>query len=474
MYINQKYLNSINWVMLEIKLPREIFKSPYATETAITSLLQGGGVADWYARNFKGKLPIFSSLEIASIEGVVHFYVRIEKRFRPLVEANFYAQYPGIEIVEADDYTKLIHYHHLTEDVSLWGVTYSLSQTWEPIDEDTGEKYPDPKDKEKKYKMPGDFFPIKTYNDYGLEKDPKEEFKIDPITPLLEMMGSIGKGEHLWYQIILQDEGVYNDKKFPKFYVNEMNHKHMSLSDMVKNYKKSIRIASTKKKGEVALDAEGNPKTKSSGKDADGNPIMVPVTYGTHKIEYKDEMKLTQDEKDDLEMVNKKLAKPLALAVVRMMYVTKSEKFRADNIQNVLSAVKPFAGRNSFIPPNNTSPYDYPWQNFRNRRTPWRTEEMFEAYVEREGFYPHVPKRESLDSFEDSTFWGSSMKTRKIWRMLYEGFFYPFSHPHADDAITLNVEEIATMWHLPGAVATTPSLPRIDSAKGVAPVNLPQ
>jgi hypothetical protein len=65
------------------------------------------------------------------------------------------------------------------------------------------------------------------------------------------------------------------------------------------------------------------------------------------------------------------------------------------------------------------------------------------------------------------------MQARKKWRMLYEALFYPFDHPHPE-VISLNLEELATLWHFPGAVAGTPTLPRIDSTKGVAPVNLPQ
>ena len=125
MYVNHKFLSGLSWVILEIKLPREINKSPLATEIALASLLQGGGISNKYSILFKGGLPAYSSLEIASIEGVIHFYIRIQTKFRPLVEANFYAQYPGIEIVEAEDYTKLIRYHHLTKETSAWGASYS-------------------------------------------------------------------------------------------------------------------------------------------------------------------------------------------------------------------------------------------------------------------------------------------------------------------------------------------------------------
>lgn len=481
MYINQKFLNSLDWVMLEIKLPREITKSPLATEVALASLLQGGGIGDTYSRNYKGGLPAYSSLEIASLEGVVHFYIRTQKKFKPLVEANFYAQYPEIEIVEAEDYTKLIQYHHLSKDAKCWSSIFKTTRSWSPIDPSTGEAFK--KDDGKPYTMKADFVPIKTYVDYGLEKDPKEEFKTDPITPLLEMMGGIGKGEYLWYQILVQDESVY-DKKMPKFYVNEKTHDHVSLKEMADARKKQIRTSGYIKKDQQAVDEYGELRFKKveKGKDAEGKPIMeeVPVTYkfaadykDLTKPISKDEAKLTQEEKDEIELINKKLSKPLALCVMRMVYVARSESYKpAGNINNILSYPKPFSGPNS-LAPSPADSYSYPWQNVGGKRGMWRNEEMFEEFVEREGFFPHVVPRDSLDEWEDKFFFPSSMKQRKLFRMIYEAVFHPFDHPHAEQAFVLNLEELATLWHLPGAVAGTPTLPRIDSAKGVAPVNLP-
>jgi hypothetical protein len=465
MYVNQRYLNKTNeeYLMLEIKLPREIFKSPFATEVALSSLLQGGGVGSWYHRLFLGNLPVYSSLEIASIEGIIHFYVRVQEKFRSLVESNFYAQYPGIEIVEAEDYTKLIRYTHLSTDVNCWGATYKLGRDWKPIDPKKGVPY----DKDE-YKMPADFFPIKTYTDYELEKNPKEEFKVDPITTLLEYMGSVGKGEHLWFQILVQDEGSYNGKKFPYFYESKAFHERMSLATMANKYKETIvRSAGMKLKGTPAKDAYGYAMTK---KKDDGTTFEV--TYQEDMAIPVKENELTVEKKWEIDMINKKFGKPLAMGVVRLLYVCRKENWNAQNIQKIVTYQKPYIGPN-FLSLTTTDPYNFPWQNTNGRRVPWRTEEMFDAYVEREGFYPHVPERKGLDSFEDRMFWPYSMKTRKIWRMLFEGFFHPFTHPHPADVSTYNLEELATMWHLPGAVATTPTLPRIDSAKGVAPVNLP-
>ena len=323
--------------------------------------------------------------------------------------------------------------------------------------------------------MPADFFPLKTYVDYELDKNPKEEFKIDPIAPLIEFMGSIGKGEHFWYQIILQEESSYNGKKFPFFYVNEITHEHVSLKKMADTYKTELRIPGFNPKGTVV-------SKKFSGKfDNDGNPIMDDVVNENPVPKDKKETDLTQEDKADIENINKKFSKPLALGAIRLIYLADNNKakFNAGQIQNVVSFMKPFSGagargKNSLVPKTVSDPYDYPWENFMNKRTPWRQEELFESYVEREAFFPHIQPRDSLDGMEDRFFFSSSMKARKTWRMLFEAFMHPFSHPHPEEVSTYNVEEIATLWHLPGSVITTPTLPRIDSAKAVAPVNLPQ
>ena len=48
------------------------------------------------------------ALEIASIEGQVHMYIRCRKKTRNVVEAHFYGQYPNVELVEVPDYTELV------------------------------------------------------------------------------------------------------------------------------------------------------------------------------------------------------------------------------------------------------------------------------------------------------------------------------------------------------------------------------
>lgn len=251
MHINQKFLNNFNksCILLEIRLPREITKSPKAMEIALAALIQGSGMTTWYDRNISGNLISYFSLEIASLEGIIHFYIRTHKKFQTLLEASLYAQYPGIEITKADDYTAALKYNHHSSDVDVWGMEYPLGRKWTPTD-DNGDPYKGENGKD--VEMPADYLPLKTYVDYELDKDPDEEFKIDPITQLLEFMGSIGKNEYLWYQVMLQDDGKFNDTILPKAYMNPATHDHMNMQDMAKARRKQIRSGKTIKAGTVA------------------------------------------------------------------------------------------------------------------------------------------------------------------------------------------------------------------------------
>lgn len=482
LFVNQRHQSRIDWVMLEIKLPRDIFKSPLAMENALTSLLHTSGVPVWYKRKIAGNLPVFSSLEIASIEGTIHFYVRVQRRFKNLIESNLYAQYPGIEISEAEDYTKLIYYHHRSEDVEFWSMYYPLNEKFTPINPETSKPYSKsgakvPKNGSDEYKMSGDYLPIRTYVDFGLDRDPKEEFKVDPMVPLLEFMGSLGKGEHAWYQVLVQDEGNFNGDKFPQMYVNEKTHDHWSFKDLANQRKKQIRKIKKVEKGSPVYDENGIPKEINvPKKDGTGTEVRQMTYVDEREIQEKKESQLTSEEKEELEKINLKLSKPIVRVIVRLVYIAKKDAFDPSYLSNTFNVMKNYgsgSGYNSFgISP--CDPYDYPWDNIGNKRLPWRKEERFEEFVEREGFHIHIESRKDIDKWEDIVFWNFSLKTRKIWRMMYEGFLHPFGHPVSDQIICLNTEELATIFHFPGQTASIPTLPRIDSAKSVAPTNLPQ
>jgi hypothetical protein len=367
MYANQKFLNKINSgsILMEIRLPREIFKSPEAMEIVANSFLQGGGVGTWFARNWNGALPTFFSLEIASTEGYVGFYIRAEKKFQQLITNNLYSQYPGIEVKVVDDYTKNVYYDHRSQNLSIWGKNFKTKESFtlpksskgpradyfKKIDEEKDEKE---KSKLKdKLKMPADFRMFKTYIDFKQDRDPKEEFEHDPLTPILEWLGSLGPGEYGWYQLLLQDTGKWNDKAFPKTYACDETHEHFTLKELADERLKQIRTKEGRvkfKKGDKIFDDYGYPRMRKveKGKDANGNPVMVDeqMTYQKDVIDEDQTLKdndLNEELKEEVKMINRKLQKPILRAALRVVYIAKKEVDNfSPNIQSTLSLFRQY------------------------------------------------------------------------------------------------------------------------------------
>ena len=175
-YVRSSFVSKIDWVLLEIKLPREIHKTPKAMEVVFNALhnTSDGG---FFMKYWNGFVRSWFSLEIASINGDIHFFVYAQRFFRNLVESQIYSQYPDVEIIEVDDYAKLPLVPGFKDEWDSFGMEFGLIKE--------------------------DVYPIKTYVDYGLhETMTKEEQKIDPITSFLEVMGSLKEGEQIWFQVL--------------------------------------------------------------------------------------------------------------------------------------------------------------------------------------------------------------------------------------------------------------------------------
>ncbi len=177
LYIRTHFYARLGRVTLEILLPEEILKSPLAMELALGHLYQTASVDNHIQTYWDGKHPPTFSLELVSIGGTVRFFINLPpQKYKNIIEAQLYSQYPGIEIRQLPiDYAAEID-GELT-DFDVFGMHFGLRKD--------------------------SVYPIKTYIDYGLDKDPKEELKIDPITQMLDMLGSIGPNERIWIQILI-------------------------------------------------------------------------------------------------------------------------------------------------------------------------------------------------------------------------------------------------------------------------------
>ncbi len=365
LYIQQLSISKEEMILLEIRLPKELTKSPRAMEIILGTFAQGSP-SNWYAAYYEGKVRAFSSLEIVSDGGKVYFYMYMRKGLKNAVEAQIYAQYPQVEIHEADDYTKKIPYGSEGSDYELSGSEYKLAKE--------------------------DAYPIKTYVDYGLDKDPEEEFKIDPLTSVIETLGSIGPGEHIWLQIIIMATDPYPARP-----------------------------------GSAGL---------KSWKDQ-GKEIIEKITKRNEKPEDKinfAKTNLTPREREVLEAVERNLSKTAFDVGMRVLYIARKDKFNKGIAPAIGGLMRPFGSNdlNSFKGARGTS-VDFPWQDPFGIKVAKRKRNLFEAYCKR-------------------------------------GYFY---YPYTRKPFVLSAEELATLYHFPGMVAETPTLGRIESKRGEAPLNLP-
>lgn len=161
---------------LRIKLPQEVFKSPEAMESVFTQIHNAGRADNLMQTYLDGRHPLVLSFEIVSIGGEVRFYANVPtKKSKNALEAQLYAQYPGIEV---------------TEEL----IDYTAEVKWNPKEWDMISFH--------LMKKSDEIYPIKTYIDYGMDKLPKEELKFEPMAPLIEHLGKAKPNERIWIQIL--------------------------------------------------------------------------------------------------------------------------------------------------------------------------------------------------------------------------------------------------------------------------------
>jgi hypothetical protein len=360
-YKRSQFWQKQGHVLLEIKLPREINKSPAAMEVALGAFFQPGGEGTWLARILEGKTRAWFSLEIVSVGGTIRFFIWTRPQFRNTIETNIYAQYPGVEIYEAEDYSKPFYYD--PDKFGIYGAEFALTKK--------------------------DAYPIKTYVDYGLHTDPKEEYKVDPITPLLELLGSITAGQNIWIQIIIRA------------------HKKRRLWGVFGEKEDQWKDDAIAEKNKIIESLKGRLPTKGESE------TIAALERSISKLPYD--------------------------VGIRAVYITEKDKFNGALIGGILGIFKQFGSLdlNGFRPAGWLTIFDYPWQEWFNAKEKLKPILLEEYKLRRYFFSPYMGKK-----------------------------FY--SKP-----FVLNAEELATLYHLPGEVAATPTLERIPSVKSEAPPNLP-
>lgn len=322
-YNRQKYFNSLEWVLFEVVPSPETVKSPAAMELFLLALYQTSGESTWIDRWVKGKVRTWFSLEIVSLEGRVRLFIHSEKKMKRFIESQIYAQYPGVEVRDAEDYASQFN----TTEFEIKAMELELAR-------------PDP-------------YPIKTYIDYALDAGVDEEFKIDPMTPVLEFFATIPEYNYACIQIIVRahkKEDPDSTKLFPSF------------SEKVDSWKVSAEYEIKKIKEKSFIDVEeAGQKKKQNVQTESQKRVISALDRSTTKFAFD--------------------------TGIRLLYAGRKENF-VDNYGVLTGTFKQYnSGElNSFKPRDGTS-FDYPWQDPFGTKLKKMKFEMLTAFKTRDYFW---------------------------------------------------------------------------------------
>ena len=302
-----QFMANFEWVYLAIDVPRDNVQSPRAVENIFSHLAGGHGTMDLAEKYYGGHYQRWFSFEIISIEGYIQFVIRTEVKFRDLVEAAIYAQYPEAEITEIDDYSVDIPSTYPNDTHDCWGAEWTL--------------------------VMDDEYPIRTYMDFE-DKSVKDDVFKDPMAALLETFSRIGKGEQLWLQILVQPMGqTWKKKGFDK--AKELMGKPEKPKRTWLHWVGDIPIVILRALGE-AFGVELFP---------DDDSPEERVSFGMFA--------LSPNERDLIEGIERKVSKIGFKCKMRGVYVAEKERFNKNHVMyGLVGAIKQFAheGQNSLKP----------------------------------------------------------------------------------------------------------------------------
>lgn len=366
-WVGRKFAHENGRSIVEIILPPLVTKSPEAMEFVFTQIHNTAGPDNLMQTYLDGKRPLPYTFELVSRGGDVHFYATVPSKFVRTLKDNLYAQYPGVEVVDvALDYTA-----EVPNSLDGWScMTFHMN------------------------KKESEVLPIKTYVDFKLDMMPKEEEKVDPLTPMLEVISSIGPGHQVWIQFIC------------------LAHRKENFKTGQLKEKPEWTVAAAKKINEIM---QRDPKTRTALPELEGAP------------------RLSQSERDTVTAIERNISKYAYEVGIRYCYIVDESvaKFDASIIGRVNRA---FAATESRT------------QN--GVGVKWRTDFNYKLFADPFGKKIPAIKRACLKFY----------KNRSMYPM---------------DKKVFSVEELATLFHLPGLVALTPTLNRVVSTRAEAPSNLP-
>lgn len=346
-YARSRFLATRKPILLEVKMPRAIVKSPRAMEVALADLWTDSGETTFFHRVWLGQVRPYFSLEIVSFGGEIHFYIWTWDSWRKTVEATLYAQYPELEIVQAEDYASKFVFDPKEHSV--------FCTDW-------------------RYEPRNDAYPIRTYVEFELDKDPKEEYRVDPLAQVLEFLSSLKPTEQAWLQIVFTMNRDVQRKKGGAWFETESRYIGVMQAEIEKIKKDLI--------GDM-----NDPKEKWR-------------TYSRvqqHRIN------------ETIRLIERNMGKHPFSVGARGVYIADAKSFGAPGYTGVRWIWRPMGNPqylNQMRPRRWHNPFDYPYQDLWDKRWDMHARRFFDCYRRRGHFYaPWVLPHNMMSSEVIATLW---------------------------------------------------------------------
>lgn len=296
-----KYVDNIDWVLLELRLQDQNPKGLRSMEQVFASLYGtfSFGILK-RDRFFKGQVENWLSLEMVGFSNSIHFYIRVPRELRKLVESAFFSQYPYLEIIEVEDYVNLLPKDLPNDTYDIFATDFILSKK--------------------------DVYPIKTHMQFEFAALTEEKY-IDPIASIMEVMSHLNKNELIWIQWLIRPTDD-SWTKGAKGVIDELSGKSVS-----------------KKKSKVQV--AGN-----FAQDLTRAPFVHPGEVGSSETSTPPPSPLPGAQ-DIIKSVQNKISKNAFEVIPRMVYIDEKNAFTTENFQAVLGAFRQFSSmqsQNAFRP----------------------------------------------------------------------------------------------------------------------------
>lgn len=293
----QLWTKKVEKVILEVKIPKEILKPIKAMENVFSGFWAVYDPPNWKEKWIEGKYLIALSLDIVSIEGQTHFFIRVPEKLKGLIKSNIYAQYPDAEVAEVPDYTEAVPQDIPNKDWDLWGCSFQT--------------------------LKEDIYPIRTYAKFfeeAGERITKEEKRIDPMAGLLEGLATLKKDEQLWLQFLVKPVTNLESKI--------VDRAKAKVDKLVHRPEKQRQKPIAQEAAEILV---FGPKEEEKKEEKE----LIPP-----------EMRLTPGEREEVAAIEEKIGKYCFEVSIRFIYLGKRESFFKPHIRTPLAFFTQFSTQN--------------------------------------------------------------------------------------------------------------------------------